>query len=111
MYPVTTGAPAAAARADRRQIFAGRAQIRALAATGQAIVPSTHRLHSVRGADVIHVLKDGRAAESGTFAELMDEATGTGEFRNAQPVQAAAFADSPPAPGDGSARIATPDPS
>ncbi|MFJ8011083.1 ABC transporter ATP-binding protein [Streptomyces sp. NPDC096339] len=67
-------------------------QIRALAATtGQTIVLITHRLHSVRHADLIHVLKDGRVAESGTFAELMDEATGTGDFREAYLVQAAAF--------------------
>lgn len=67
-------------------------QIRALAATtGQTIVLITHRLHSVRHADLIHVLKDGRVAESGTFEELMDPATGTGGFRDAYLVQAAAF--------------------
>ncbi|MFF4392989.1 MULTISPECIES: ABC transporter ATP-binding protein [unclassified Streptomyces] len=67
-------------------------QIRALAATtGQTIVLITHRLHSVRHADLIHVLKDGRVAESGTFEELMDTATGTGDFRDAYLVQAAAF--------------------
>ncbi|MFI6002066.1 ABC transporter ATP-binding protein [Streptomyces sp. NPDC051366] len=67
-------------------------QIRALAATtGQTIVLITHRLHSVRHADLIHVLKGGRVAESGTFAELMDEKTGTGDFRDAYVVQAAAF--------------------
>ncbi|MGG8408775.1 ATP-binding cassette domain-containing protein [Streptomyces sp. 12297] len=72
-------------------------QIRALAAdTGQTIVLITHRLHSVRHADLIHVLKDGRVAESGTFEELMDERTGTGEFRDAYLVQAAAFAATVP---------------
>lgn len=78
-------------------------QIRALAATtGQTIVLITHRLHSVRHADLIHVLKDGRVAESGTFAELMDAETGTGEFRNAYLVQAAAFDASLPSqpPGE-----------
>ncbi|MEU3402891.1 ABC transporter ATP-binding protein [Streptomyces sp. NPDC006670] len=78
-------------------------QIRALAAaSGQTIVLITHRLHSVRHADLIHVLKDGRVAESGTFAELMDEETGTGEFRDAYLVQAAAFDASLPSqpPGD-----------
>ncbi|WP_443069104.1 ABC transporter ATP-binding protein [Streptomyces sp. NBC_01278] len=78
-------------------------QIRALAATsGQTIVLITHRLHSVRHADLIHVLKDGRVAESGTFTELMDEETGTGEFRDAYLVQAAAFDASLPSqpPGD-----------
>ncbi|MFD8983958.1 ABC transporter ATP-binding protein [Streptomyces sp. NPDC059564] len=78
-------------------------QIRSLAATGQTIVLITHRLHSVRHADVIHVLKDGRVAESGTFTELMDERTGTGEFRDAYLVQAAAFADPFPSPRDGAA--------
>ncbi|MER5730704.1 ABC transporter ATP-binding protein [Streptomyces sp. NPDC002138] len=77
-------------------------QIRALAATGQTIVLITHRLYSVRHADLIHVLKNGRVAESGTSAELMDETTATGDFRNAYLVQAAAFADSLPAPRDGS---------
>ncbi|MFE3558734.1 ATP-binding cassette domain-containing protein [Streptomyces sp. NPDC059193] len=72
-------------------------QIRALAAAGQTVVLITHRLHSVRHADVIHVMKDGQVAESGTFSELMDESTSTGEFRNAYLVQAAAFADSVPA--------------
>ncbi|MCB5166486.1 ABC transporter ATP-binding protein/permease [Streptomyces bambusae] len=67
-------------------------RIRALAATsGQTIVLITHRLHSVRHADLIHVLKDGRVAESGNFEELMDTATGTGDFREAYLVQAAAF--------------------
>ncbi|MFJ7207077.1 ATP-binding cassette domain-containing protein [Streptomyces sp. NPDC098789] len=81
-------------------------QIRALARTGQTIVLITHRLHSVRHADVIHVLKDGRVAESGTFAELMDEGAGTGEFRSAYLVQAAAFADDLPAPRDGADPVA-----
>ncbi|MFD3556843.1 ATP-binding cassette domain-containing protein [Streptomyces goshikiensis] len=72
-------------------------QIRAVAATGQTVVLITHRLHSVREADVIHVMKDGQVAESGTFEELMDESIGTGEFRDAYLIQAAAFADSVPA--------------
>ncbi|MFE2288915.1 hypothetical protein ACFXDJ_32680 [Streptomyces sp. NPDC059443] len=78
-------------------------QIRALAATGKTIVLITHRLHSVRRADVIHVMKDGRVAESGTFAELMDEErTPTGEFRSAYLVQAKAFDPAVPAQPDGS---------
>ncbi|WP_121017794.1 ABC transporter ATP-binding protein [Streptomyces sp. 3211.6] len=77
-------------------------QIRALASTtGQTIVLITHRLHSVRHADLIHVLKDGRVAESGTFAELMHEKTGTGDFRDAYLVQAAAFDASVPAQATG----------
>ncbi|MFE9801619.1 ABC transporter ATP-binding protein [Streptomyces goshikiensis] len=76
-------------------------QIRALAAeTGQTIVLITHRLHSVRHADVIHVMKDGQVAESGSFSELMDEATGTGDFRTAYLVQASAFTDSLPGQRD-----------
>ncbi|MFI1060410.1 ATP-binding cassette domain-containing protein [Streptomyces spororaveus] len=76
-------------------------QIRALAAeTGQTIVLITHRLHSVRHADVIHVMKDGQVAESGSFSELMDQATGTGDFRTAYLVQASAFTDSLPAQRD-----------
>ncbi|MFJ2825312.1 hypothetical protein ACIO7M_29980 [Streptomyces toxytricini] len=58
------------------------------ATTGQTIFLITHRLHEVRHADLIHVLKDGRVAESGTFTELMDDKTDTGDFRN---IQAAAF--------------------
>ncbi|MFJ3876999.1 ABC transporter ATP-binding protein [Streptomyces sp. NPDC090077] len=84
-------------------------QIRALAATsGQTIVLITHRLHSVRHADLIHVLKEGRVAESGTFEELMDPATGTGDFRDAYLVQAAAFDAPVPAQpaGDHDARSA-----
>lgn len=81
-------------------------QIRALAATGQTVVLITHRLHSVRHADVIHVMREGQVAESGTFSELMDESTGTGEFRNAYLVQAAAFADSVPAQRASAADIA-----
>ncbi|MET3988298.1 ABC transporter ATP-binding protein [Streptomyces sp. PvR034] len=72
-------------------------QIRDLAAAGQTVVLITHRLHSVRHADLIHVMKDGRLAESGTFAELMAENSGTGDFRQAYRIQAAAFADSLPA--------------
>ncbi|MFJ7589541.1 ABC transporter ATP-binding protein [Streptomyces sp. NPDC097617] len=75
-------------------------QIQALAATGQTVVFITHRLHSVRHADLIHVMNDGRLVESGTFDELMDETTGnnTGEFRTAYLIQAAAFADTVPSP-------------
>ncbi|MEU3721382.1 ATP-binding cassette domain-containing protein [Streptomyces sp. NPDC031705] len=71
-------------------------RIRERATGGQTIVLITHRLHAVRHADLIHVLKDGRLAESGTFEELMDERTGTGDFRDAYLVQATAFTDSLP---------------
>lgn len=66
-------------------------QIRALAATGQTVVLITHRLHSVRHADLIHVLKDGRVAESGTFDELMDPRTGNGTFRDPYLLQSKAY--------------------
>ncbi|MEV7416235.1 ABC transporter ATP-binding protein [Streptomyces sp. NPDC089919] len=87
-------------------------RIRDLAATtGQTIVLITHRLHSVRHADLIHVLKDGRVAESGTFEELMDPATGTGDFRDAYLLQASAFdAPIPAQPTAGRAAVPAEDP-
>ncbi|MDT9687366.1 ABC transporter ATP-binding protein [Streptomyces sp. P9(2023)] len=67
-------------------------QIHQLAATGQTTVLITHRLHSVRNADIIYVLDGGRVVEHGTFTELMDPATGTGAFREAYELQARQFA-------------------
>jgi len=56
--------------------------IRALAEAGQTVVLITHRLASVRHADLIHVLDGGRLVESGSpdhlladggvYAELFD---------------------------------------
>ncbi|MGW3287859.1 ABC transporter ATP-binding protein [Streptomyces sp. NPDC001002] len=46
-------------------------KIRALASTGQTVVLITHRLASVRHADLVHVLDQGRLAESGTPEELL----------------------------------------
>ncbi|MFE0652046.1 ABC transporter ATP-binding protein [Streptomyces sp. NPDC059534] len=66
-------------------------QIHRLAGTGQTTVLITHRLHSVRHADLIYVLEDGRVVEHGTFAELMDPATGAGVFREAYDLQARQF--------------------
>ncbi|MFJ9890196.1 ABC transporter ATP-binding protein [Streptomyces sp. NPDC091287] len=66
-------------------------QIHRLAETGQTTVLITHRLHSVREADRIYVLDEGRVVEHGTFAELMDPATGTGAFRDAYELQARQF--------------------
>jgi ABC-type multidrug transport system fused ATPase/permease subunit len=40
-------------------------------AHSMTIVVIAHRLSTVRKADVIHVLEDGRVVESGTFGELM----------------------------------------
>ncbi len=36
----------------------------------------THRLPSVRDADVVHVMEAGRLVESGTWAELMGAPAG-----------------------------------
>ncbi|MEW1905930.1 ABC transporter ATP-binding protein [Streptomyces sp. NPDC086147] len=72
-------------------------QIHRLAGTGQTTVLITHRLHSVRHADLIYVLDEGRVVEQGTFERLMDPATGTGAFRTAYELQARQFT-SPSAP-------------
>ncbi|MEV0524558.1 ABC transporter ATP-binding protein [Streptomyces sp. NPDC050439] len=46
-------------------------KIRALAGTGQTVILITHRLASVRHADLVHVLDGGRLVESGTPDELL----------------------------------------
>jgi ATP-binding cassette subfamily B protein len=46
-------------------------KIRALASAGQTVVLITHRLASVRHADLVHVLDQGRLAESGTPDQLL----------------------------------------
>ncbi|MFD3585199.1 ABC transporter ATP-binding protein [Streptomyces sp. NPDC058683] len=46
-------------------------KIRALAGSGQTVVLITHRLASVRHADLVHVLDQGRVVESGTPDELL----------------------------------------
>ncbi|WP_326669497.1 ABC transporter ATP-binding protein [Streptomyces canus] len=46
-------------------------KIRALAGTGQTVILITHRLASVRHADLVHVLEQGRLVESGTPDELL----------------------------------------
>jgi ATP-binding cassette, subfamily B, bacterial len=76
-------------------------QIRDLAAGDQTIILVTHRLHSVRNADVIHVLDDGRLAESGSFEALMDEgADGPGLFRQMYLMQSEQYRlDRIPMPG------------
>ncbi|WP_052744279.1 ATP-binding cassette domain-containing protein [Streptomyces odonnellii] len=57
-------------------------QIRDLAGDGQTVILVTHRPHSVRSADVIHVLDQGRLVEAGDFAALMAEGhQGPGLFR------------------------------
>ncbi|MFC5636805.1 ABC transporter ATP-binding protein [Streptomyces bullii] len=69
-------------------------RIRALADGGQTVVLITHRLASVRHADLVHVLDQGRLVESGTPDELL--ATG-GLYAELYALQAEQFTR-PPAP-------------
>ncbi|MGK5531871.1 ABC transporter ATP-binding protein [Streptomyces sp. URMC 129] len=74
-------------------------QIRELAARGQTIILITHRMASVRHADLIHVLHQGRLVESGSPAELL--ARPGGHFRELYAIQAAQFGQEPrPAPAE-----------
>ncbi|KUH39822.1 MULTISPECIES: ATP-binding cassette domain-containing protein [Streptomyces] len=66
-------------------------QIHQLAGSGQTTILITHRLHSVRTADLIYVLDEGRVVEHGTFTELMDPTTGVGVFREMYELQARQF--------------------
>ncbi|MEU2746342.1 ABC transporter ATP-binding protein [Streptomyces collinus] len=66
-------------------------RIRALADSGQTVVLITHRLASVRHADLVHVLDQGRLVESGTPEELL--ATG-GVYAELYALQAEQFASS-----------------
>lgn len=76
------------ARAEQR-LFE---QIRLLADAGQTVVLITHRLGSVRAADLIHVLEHGRLVESGTFEELLSgTGSGPGTFRELYRIQAAQY--------------------
>ncbi|WP_241777908.1 ABC transporter ATP-binding protein [Streptomyces sp. CT34] len=91
--------PTAALDARSEQEFFEK--IRALARDGQTIILITHRLGSVRVADLIHVLHHGRVVESGTFAELIsDEWDGPGIFRDGYRIQAAQYADVPAPSGN-----------
>ncbi|MFC4512264.1 ABC transporter ATP-binding protein [Streptomyces ehimensis] len=73
-------------------------QIRKLADTGQTVVLITHRLASVKYADLIHVLEHGELRESGTFEELLAP-TSAGVFRELYELQARQYQDAPvPAP-------------
>ncbi|WP_374936922.1 ATP-binding cassette domain-containing protein [Streptomyces sp. Ru73] len=57
-------------------------KIRNLAAAGQTIVLITHRLHSVRQADLIYYLDHGQVTEYGSFAGLMSpDVAPAGRFR------------------------------
>ncbi|MFF3335877.1 ABC transporter ATP-binding protein [Streptomyces sp. NPDC002888] len=73
-------------------------KIRALAGTGQTVVLITHRLASVRHADLVHVLDQGRLVESGTPDELL--ATG-GIYAELYSLQAEQFSTKLPAPKAG----------
>ncbi|MFG3103066.1 ABC transporter ATP-binding protein [Streptomyces sp. NPDC048182] len=64
-------------------------KIRALAGSGQTVVLITHRLASVRHADLVHVLDQGRLVESGSPEELL--ATG-GVYAELYALQADQFA-------------------
>ncbi|MFH0520461.1 ABC transporter ATP-binding protein [Streptomyces sp. M41] len=70
-------------------------KIRALASAGQTVVLITHRLASVRHADLVHVLDQGRLVESGTPEELL--ATG-GLYAELYSLQADQFNAPVPAP-------------
>ncbi|MFI6010550.1 ABC transporter ATP-binding protein [Streptomyces sp. NPDC051243] len=73
-------------------------KIRALASAGQTVVLITHRLASVRHADLVHVLDQGRLVESGTPDELL--ATG-GVYAELYSLQAEQFTAPVPAPKAG----------
>ncbi|NUR88379.1 MAG: ABC transporter ATP-binding protein [Nonomuraea sp.] len=73
-------------------------KIRALASTGQTVVLITHRLASVRHADLVHVLDQGRLVESGTPEELL---AGGGVYAELYSLQAEQFTARVPAPKAG----------
>ncbi|MEU9474917.1 ABC transporter ATP-binding protein [Streptomyces sp. NPDC048191] len=70
-------------------------KIRALAGSGQTVVLITHRLASVRHADLVHVLEQGRLVESGTPQELL---AGGGVYAELYALQAEQFTAKVPAP-------------
>ncbi|WP_439947849.1 ABC transporter ATP-binding protein [Streptomyces sp. BBFR109] len=70
-------------------------RIRKLADSGQTVVLITHRLASVRHADLVHVLDQGRLVESGPPEELL--AAG-GLYAELYALQAEQFAAKIPAP-------------
>ena len=71
-------------------------KIRALASAGQTVILITHRLASVRHADLVHVLDRGRLAESGTPDELL--ASG-GIYAELYSLQAEQYTAPVPKPG------------
>ncbi|MEV0265614.1 ABC transporter ATP-binding protein [Streptomyces sp. NPDC050617] len=73
---------------DARAEIEAFEQIRALADAGHTIVLITHRLASVRHADIVHVLRDGRLVEQGSPAELLNSG---GCFADLHSLQAAQY--------------------
>ncbi|QTD97856.1 ABC transporter ATP-binding protein [Streptomyces cyanogenus] len=73
-------------------------KIRALARGGQTVVLITHRLASVRHADLVHVLEHGRLVESGTPQELLNRG---GVYADLYTLQAQQFTARVPAPRPG----------
>ncbi|MEU0006201.1 ABC transporter ATP-binding protein [Streptomyces sp. NPDC006314] len=70
-------------------------KIRALAGSGQTVVLITHRLASVRHADLVHVLEHGRLVESGAPEELLARG---GVYAELYALQAQQFTAKIPAP-------------
>ncbi|MFF5530944.1 ABC transporter ATP-binding protein [Streptomyces cinerochromogenes] len=70
-------------------------KIRALAGGGQTVVLITHRLASVRHADLVHVLEHGKLVESGTPDELLARG---GVYADLYTLQAQQFTTRVPAP-------------
>ncbi|MCW2870920.1 ABC transporter ATP-binding protein [Actinacidiphila oryziradicis] len=68
-------------------------KIRGLAAHGQTVILVTHRLSSVRDADVIYVLHHGRLVEHGSHEELL--ARPGGRYQELFQMQAARYQASP----------------
>lgn len=83
---------------DARAELAVFEKIRALAGTGQTVVLITHRLASVRHADLVHVLERGRLVESGAPEELLARG---GVYAELYALQAGQFTAPVSAPGPG----------
>ncbi|MEU9922807.1 ABC transporter ATP-binding protein [Streptomyces griseoluteus] len=83
---------------DARAELAVFEKIRALAGSGQTVVLITHRLASVRHADLVHVLERGRLVESGSPEELLARG---GVYAELYALQAGQFTAPVPAPEPG----------
>ncbi len=80
-------------------------KIRALASAGQTVVLITHRLASVRHADLVHVLDQGRLVESGSPDELL---AGGGLYAELYALQAEQFTTRLPTQKSGRSPAAAP---